>query len=100
MKSYSRSVRMTDEVRNIVESFPVGEGFNQKFENLVLHCFTTEKKIDEQIKNKEKYLSQITNDIFEKSSLLQKLSTIEYYLDNIIKSNSIQEAAARDLHKN
>jgi len=37
-KSISRSIRMTQTVFDIVSSFE-GDGFNEKFENLVMFCF-------------------------------------------------------------
>ena len=42
-KTNMKSVRLSDEVLEYVESFE-GDGFNQKFENLVLFCMKTEKQ--------------------------------------------------------
>ena len=47
-KNYSRSIRMTDEVRKYVEKFS-GEGFNEKFENLVIFCMREEKELEKRI---------------------------------------------------
>lgn len=42
-KTNMKSVRLSDEVLGYVENFE-GDGFNQKFENLVLFCMKTEKQ--------------------------------------------------------
>lgn len=96
-KSYSRSIRMTDEVRGIVENFSQGDGFNQKFEKLVLYFSLKEKSLDKKIKEKEKQISELEKQISDKTTILRKLKDIEYYTDNIMRSNSIPGAAAGDL---
>lgn len=53
-KKNSKSIRLTDEVLNVVESCP-GEGFNQKFENLVLEF----KKGDEERKKRVAYYDKL-----------------------------------------
>lgn len=85
-KSYQRSIRMTPLVRSIVEDFE-GEGFNQKFENLVIYCFQREKQLKSSILEKEKTIKQLNNKVIEKKSILDKLNNIEHYVDSIIKSN-------------
>ena len=42
-KTNMKSVRLSDEVLEYVENFE-GDGFNQKFENLVLFCMKTENQ--------------------------------------------------------
>lgn len=49
-KTNMKSVRLSDEVLEYVESFE-GDGFNQKFENLVLFCMKTEKQKRRTIKD-------------------------------------------------
>lgn len=78
MKSNQKCVRMSDEVLAIVERMP-GDGFNQKFENMVLtyakkeaalkkrisNLQAVEKRLDKAIEEKQKtahgYLREITH---------------------------------------
>ena len=70
-KTNMKSVRLSDEVLEYVENFE-GDGFNQKFENLVLFCMKTEK---------------------------QKRRTIEDY-DHLIKMKSRKLDALNELQRN
>ena len=45
-KTNMKSVRLSDEVLEYVESFE-GDGFNQKFENLVLFCMKKRRTIED-----------------------------------------------------
>ncbi len=77
-----KSVRMSDEVLQIVENFQ-GEGFNQKFENIVLHFHKSEparqkqlKELDKFIKEQEARLAELRNQIraaFEVANTLKSM---------------------------
>ena len=79
-KEYSRSIRMTDTVRKHVESFS-GNGFNEKFENMVLFCKEQQADIEAQIKEKQKYLNELNSDIAKKRKISSSLDHIKYYID-------------------
>lgn len=58
-KSNSKSIRLSDKVLNYIMSYPVGNGFNEKFENIIIYAMETEEDRkrdlafwDEQIKSK------------------------------------------------
>lgn len=51
-KTNMKSVRLSDEVLEYVENFE-GNGFNQKFENLVLFCMKEEDQKRKRIKDLE-----------------------------------------------
>lgn len=58
-KSNSKSIRLSDKVLNYILSYPVGSGFNEKFENIIIYAMETEEERkrelafwDEQIKSK------------------------------------------------
>ena len=72
-----KSVRLSDEVLSYVENFE-GNGFNQKFENLVLFCMKEEKNkradledLDQLISLKWKKL-QVMDDFFRDLVLTQQ----------------------------
>lgn len=81
-KNNQKCVRMSDEILSIVESCK-GEGFNEKFENLVIDF---KKSIPE----REKYLKNLNMQIDDKLKDLKKLEdrfrglkNFEFNLDNL-----------------
>lgn len=66
MKSNQKCVRMSDEVLEYVNQFQ-GEGFNQKFENLVLYFKKTEQKYKEN-------LNLLNREISKKQEVTRKLN--------------------------
>lgn len=83
-KSNLKSVRISDEVMEYIFSCP-GEGFNQKFENIVLFCMSEEERkrkicdsLDAEIEDKYKHLNsvrQLSSQAKRASSLLEQLNT-------------------------
>lgn len=68
-KNISKSVRLSNEVYDYVNEFK-GNGFNEKFENIVFFCMKTEverkKRLDEienLIKSRSEELSNINSDL-------------------------------------
>lgn len=75
-KSNAKSVRMSDKVLKYVEGFE-GNGFNEKFENMVLYFMENETKLKERIGSSEKRLKSLEYDISKKSGLLKDLTSFE-----------------------
>lgn len=50
MKNNSKSIRVSDEVLNYIQSYR-GNGFNEKFENIILDALVSEKERLERVKN-------------------------------------------------
>ena len=69
LKSNSKSVRMTDEVFEYVQSMD-GKGFNEKFENMVLFAMKTER-------DRERHISILDDEIARKRDILYKLRQME-----------------------
>lgn len=69
LKNNAKSVRMTDAVLAYVEAQD-GEGFNQKFENMVLYAMKTEK-------DREHHIAILDDDIARKRDVLYKLQQME-----------------------
>ena len=65
-----KSVRLSDQVMDYVINFE-GEGFNQKFENLVLFCMEQE----ETKKQKIAFLDQQIVEQYKKLDVLQQISS-------------------------
>ena len=70
MKNISKSVRLSKKVFDYIESFE-GEGFNQKFENLVLFVMKEEEQ-------KRKRLAELDKLISTRSEELNKLNANLY----------------------
>lgn len=64
-KNNLKSVRISDEILNVVESCK-GEGFNQKFENLVIDFKKT-------LPEREAYLESLNSNIEQKIMKLEQL---------------------------
>lgn len=73
-----KSIRFTNTVKEIIENFS-GNGFNEKFENLILHCMNELPEIETSINYYNKEIEKRKNDIKNFDSLLEKLHTIEKY---------------------
>lgn len=93
-KSISRSVRMTQTVYDIVDSFE-GNGFNEKFQNLVLYCFKEKEKVRKDIKfmqdrakrNEREYqkrIEQNSTKLEAQQDILNKLNMVSYYVDSLL----------------
>jgi len=83
-KEYSRSIRMTETVRNFVES-QKGDGFNEKFENMVLFAMTSIPDIEKQLAEKQKRLLQTNKEIVKQQYLLSELETMKRNLEYVFK---------------
>ena len=75
-KEFAKSLRMTATVKNYVEQFE-GNGFNEKFENLVLFCLQNEKQIQERIERSQQDLFDLKSDIRQKRIILSTLEQAE-----------------------
>lgn len=95
-KSISKSVRMTPTVFNIVDKFE-GNGFNEKFENLVLFCLREENNIKNAIKEqkalynrqtarKVKEIENLDKQINSKRLALEALKQVTIKADDLIRT--------------
>lgn len=92
-KNNSKSIRLSDKVLFYIENFE-GKGFNEKFENIILYAMESEKvrqqrieMLDEQIKQKEKKLQELSRRYYDLASSLQScdraVSSILSALENV-----------------
>ena len=71
MKNISKSVRLSDKVYNYILSFE-GDGFNQKFENLVIFALEQEDKKRKQLADLDKLISTRSEELTRLNSNLSK----------------------------
>lgn len=83
-KDIQKSVRMTQEVYSYVDA-QVGNGFNAKFENMVLRCMTEAAQVEEQIRLQQKELNRIKEECADRKKVLEKIKAIERYVDYAIR---------------
>lgn len=80
MNTIQKSVRLNPVVFDYINSLS-GNGFNQKFNRMILYCMEEEKNIQLNIKSSEKILNNLNKSISEKEKLLSKLRMIEDYIN-------------------
>lgn len=74
-KSNIRSFRFSDEVAGILEAYK-GGSLNEKFENLILHCFWEGKRIDAQLAEKRKEYDRLCKSVQDKRTELMEFETL------------------------
>lgn len=112
-KNNLKSVRISDQVMSYIQGFE-GDGFNQKFENLVLFCMEEEVKkrkiievLDSEIKLKHKQIavarqfstqlsraSYLMNDVEEQlQALVRQMCDMGVHSDTGISKTALQPGA-------
>lgn len=85
-KEFSRSVRMTKTIKEYVEQVE-GNGFNDKFEKLVLKCKKEEPELDNRIAQKKEELKRIEQNLRERQTIVIALDRLKQdinrYVDQI-----------------
>ena len=71
MKNISKSIRISEKVYNYILSFD-GDGFNQKFENIILFAMENENDLLKRISELEYIISQRNDELNVLNNLLQK----------------------------
>ena len=90
LKCNLKSVRMTDKVYEYIQSFE-GDGFNQKFENLVLYFM-------EQEEQKRERIAELDRELIEKHREIQKLEQGRELMDSALESlQELQQMFAGEL---
>lgn len=71
MKNVSKSIRISEKVYNYILSYD-GDGFNQKFENIILFAMENEKDLLKRISELEYIISQRNDELSILNNKLQK----------------------------
>lgn len=88
-KQNAKSIRFTDEVRDYIEQAP-GDGFNQKFENIILEAKRNEPErrkrleaYEKKIKTKQVQLEKMMHSIADISSLIDDFEALRNELNRL-----------------
>lgn len=91
-KYNQKSVRLSDEVLNFINSYPDGQNFNQKLENIILFVFKNEKEMTRRLDSLHKdidiekhKLIEIRNEIYEFNDIKKRFESLINTMDNIIE---------------
>lgn len=82
-KTVQKSIRMTQRVNDYVNQFS-GEGFNEKFENLVIFCMEHEQDIKSNINTATQRLQTLDKQIQKKREILSRLQRIETQVNYLL----------------
>jgi len=81
LKNIQKSIRITEKVAEYIEQ-QNGEGFNEKFCNMVMYCMENEAELKRQEKLYKNRLEQYNIEIDKKRAVLYKLQRIEQYVNS------------------
>lgn len=84
-KNNSKSVRLSDKVMHYIMSYPVGNGFNEKFENIIIYAMETEEYRRREIENLDDQISRKREDYY---ALCDKLRKLEPMVQGALHINS------------
>lgn len=85
MAKIGKSIRVSQKVLNYIETYK-GEGFNEKFENIITDAMESESKRKEKIKQLDKQIADKENQYRKIMADVSKLNEIPYLVNNIIKN--------------
>lgn len=92
MKNNNKSVRLSDRVYNYVIHYPDGDGFNQKFENIVLFAMESERdrrlrleSLDREISIKVSFLHDLSERINKVQYIDKRLEYVCSVVDGLVK---------------
>lgn len=83
-KNIQKSIRISEEVAAYIEK-QEGNGFNEKFCNMVLYCMEHESEIKKKVTSAEKRLSIVEKQINEKYKLLEQLESISRFVSSCLR---------------
>lgn len=84
-KSISKSIRISEEVFNYINNYR-GDGFNQKFENIILDYQREEKVILDRIKFKRRELVSCMFQVRDALDGIRELNRLKLRVDNFMNS--------------
>ena len=90
-KTNMKSVRLSDQVMDYVINFE-GEGFNQKFENLVLFCMEQEESKKQRITLLDQQIARQYKKLYALQQLSSKIGDVRSALTNLeCKANDLSD---------
>lgn len=83
-KNIQKSIRISEDVAAYIEK-QEGNGFNDKFCNMVLYCMEREAEIKKKVASAEKRLEFVEKQIQEKHKLLEQLEAISRFVSSCLR---------------
>ena len=83
-KNIQKSIRISEEVAAYIEK-QEGNGFNEKFCNMVLYCMEHEAEVKKKVTAAEKRLAIVEKQINEKYKLLEQLESISRFVSSCLR---------------
>lgn len=80
-KSVAKSIRLTPELYDFINKYD-GNGFNEKFANIISFCFHAEKDIRTKVQREKKVFAELDKQITKKRALLTALQRLEWQIDH------------------
>lgn len=74
---------MTNTVKEFVEG-QEGQGFNEKFENMVLFCMENLPEIEKQIAAKQKHLKELSTKISKQQNIINEIDSMKWNIEQVI----------------
>ena len=100
-KNISKSIRISERVFNYIEEYE-GNGFNEKFSNIIIHAMESEKKLEKRLDDLRAYirleetkLSELKQEIYENKDILKKLQGVQTYIDSLVPEGYVPEGIDR-----
>lgn len=87
MAKIGKSIRVAPEVYSYIEKFS-GEGFNEKFENIIIFAMKTEKDRRDTIKNLERQINDKNTQLKKLVDEINKLQNVSYRINDVMRSMS------------
>lgn len=84
-KNNNKSVRLSDKVYTYIQNY-VGDGFNEKFENIILYAMESEKDRDKRIKNLDEQIAKREKELNTLINNINAMKGIEYSVKGILSS--------------
>ncbi len=82
-KNNQKCVRMSDDILAIVMNYEKGEGFNEKFENLVIDFKNSIPEREKYLKNLDMQIDGKLKDLSKLEERIRLLKNIEFSLDSL-----------------
>lgn len=84
-KSKTTSIRLSNEVIEIVNNYN-GKNFTERLENLILYCFKSLPKLEDELSNINKQIKIRHNELNKLISYLKSAYDIKYFVHEANKS--------------
>ena len=96
MKRNNKSIRLNDHIYNYIINYR-GDGFNQKFENIIIDARESEKKRKDEIKELDSLIETRLDAIHKLNNTLLYLLNVESSVNSIIESINKLDEEVEDL---